>query len=400
MKKHTLLFVFLLFSINFLSAQNTEETTKENNNAESISVSKSTEFSIPVSPAFDLMGVNPSQVIKPTNIREFKVDWSFRSWRLKPNLALQVQPIWEMFYNRATLNKYQKANYLMKTLSSLDISAGTVEDEDFSRRVSVAAKINLYRQYDPLDNRELFEAIDYDYQTEQMDRMKRINQIKALVQQQKKRKAVQENLLVELDSLKNEYNLLETEQKEKVQDIAQNFIKNHWNAAHLDVAYGQIFSYDRPRLDSLNLKAQAQAVWVNGSIGIGKKVLLTGLARYILQVGDLVNVVKDTTTMMDTSIITNRGLKGNVFSLGLNFRYGSPKFNFFAEYVYSNGSNKIAISDNALNITQVGKFSMAYGGDWRINRNVMISYGVRTDYTDGFKFKNLIPVAGISCMMR
>lgn len=349
-------------------------------------IAKATEFTIPVSPAFDLIGVNPAQVTKPSNIREFKVDWSFRSWRLKPNLALQAQPIWEIAYNRADLTRYQKASRFLKTLSTLDISAGTVEDDNQIRRVSFAAKINLYRQHDPLENAELFEGIDTSFRREQMERMGEINRLNALIDHRKRRKQASPEMTATRDSLETEHGLAAADHKVKIQEIAQTFLKSHWNAAHLDVAYGRVFSYDRPRLDSLGLQAQAQAVWANGSVGIGKKVLLTGLVRYILQ-------ERDSSTPVDSS--------SNVLSLGFNFRYGSPKFNFFAEVVYSNGSKAFALSDATLNITQLAPLSLSYGGDWRINRNVVLSYGVRTDYSSGgFKFRNLIPVAGVSCMMR
>src|SRR5215213_5960205 len=65
------------------------------------------EFSIPASPVFDLMGVTSSQINRTSDIKDFKVDWSFKSWKLSPNLAIQSQPIWEMFYNRKDLSKYQ-----------------------------------------------------------------------------------------------------------------------------------------------------------------------------------------------------------------------------------------------------------------------------------------------------
>ena len=69
----------------------------------SLNAVKTLEFSIPTSAAFDLLGVTPAQVTKPGNIRDFKVDWSFQSWRLKPNIAIQAQPIWELLYNRPSL---------------------------------------------------------------------------------------------------------------------------------------------------------------------------------------------------------------------------------------------------------------------------------------------------------
>jgi len=48
------------------------------------------EFAIPTSPLFDLMGAAPSQVPRTSAIKDFKVDWSFRNWRVNPNLAIQA----------------------------------------------------------------------------------------------------------------------------------------------------------------------------------------------------------------------------------------------------------------------------------------------------------------------
>src|SRR6476659_5144775 len=72
------------------------------------------ELTIPASPVFDLMGVTPSQVNRTTDIKDFKVDWSFKSWKLNPNLAIQSQPIWELFYNRKDLSKYQSASRFIR----------------------------------------------------------------------------------------------------------------------------------------------------------------------------------------------------------------------------------------------------------------------------------------------
>jgi len=108
------------------------------------------EFSIPSSPLFDLMGVAPSLVTRTSDIKDFKVDWSFNSWKVNPNLAIQTQPVWELFYNRKNLEKYQKASYLSRMASSLDVSLGTVSNELNDRRIGGAMKVNLYRQKDPL----------------------------------------------------------------------------------------------------------------------------------------------------------------------------------------------------------------------------------------------------------
>ncbi|MFM1745951.1 MAG: hypothetical protein RLZZ630_1888 [Bacteroidota bacterium] len=64
------------------------------------------ELSIPHSPFFDMMGALPPSIIsKSAAIPGLKVDWSFSSWRINPNLAIESQPIWEIFYSKKELSK-------------------------------------------------------------------------------------------------------------------------------------------------------------------------------------------------------------------------------------------------------------------------------------------------------
>lgn len=347
------------------------------------SVAKTTEFSIPTSPAFDLLAVNPSQISRPNNIRDFKVDWSFRSWRLKPNIAIQTQPVWEIAYNRPNLKRYRKASPFMKTLSTLDVSAGTIEDDAQNRRASMAVKINLFRQHDPLQDMKLFVGIDTVYNKRAEAQQAELNRLKNQRRQPDISLQQKSALTLKMDSLRQVIDIDARAQKERIQAVAGTYVATYWNAAHLDVAWGKVFSYQNASLDSLSLRGKAQAFWVNGSVGVGKKVLLTGVVKYLVQEN------------IDSTIT-----QGNILTGGVGVRYGSPKFNFFTEFLYSNANAPLGLEAPGLNLVQVERLSMTYGGDWRINHNVLLSYGVRVDYAARFKFKNILPVAGVSCMMR
>lgn len=395
----------LLFIFQSSIAQNPfQSLTSPQNNTAANQITKATEFAIPTSPAFDLLNVNPSQVTRASNIRDFKVDWSFRSWRLKPNLALQAQPIWEICYNRADLSKYRKATGVGRLLSTLDISAGTVEDDDQSRRASLSAKLNLYRQKDPLLDKKLFLEIDTVYRKVQIERLEALF---ALQNQLKNKKNKEQKALIaqKIDSLENHYDKLAAEHKIKTQEIAQQFIKDHWNASHIDLAYGKVFRYKNDTLSRLKSTGVADAIWLNASVGIGKKVLISGLVRYTM--ARKIREFKDS-TFIENSIVettekqTVSNKKGDLISAGLNFRYGSSKFNFFVEYLgsFQLGKNAQLIDSQQANLTQLAFHSISYGGDWRINRNITLTYGARTDFSQTGKFQNLIPVAGLACMMR
>lgn len=227
-----------------------------------------TEFAIPVSPAFDLLGINPNQVARPANIRDIKVDWSFRSWRLKPNLALQAQPVWEIMYNRPNLSKYRKANKWMQTLSTLDISAGTIEDDDLTRRLSVAVKLNLYRQRDPLLVESAFSDIETQYEVDREAIQSKIDEIKRYKRSNRMQES-RDSLSDVIDGLKNKIDELDRKQKQRIQDVAKNRVQKYWNTSYLDVAFGKVYSYKNDSLSNLKLRGQGYAVWVNGCMGVG-----------------------------------------------------------------------------------------------------------------------------------
>lgn len=349
-----------------------EPSQPVNNTAE-----KPLEFSIPVSAAFDLLGVNPSSVMKPGNIRDIKVDWSFRSYRLRPNIAIQAQPIWEIFYNRPHLTKYQRAHKLSKMLSTLDVSFGTVEDENQNRRLAMAAKVTLFRGKDPLDQPELYNSVTEDFFQQRIELEKNVKVLQDSLPHVPKDPdmlTTRLQLQEQITSIQQQLISMDKAQRQRIQELAALFVKDNWNASFLDVAVGKAYTFQNPILDSLRLSANGWSVWANGSIGIGKRLLVTGLARY---------------SEFSTDTIADARLSKQ-YLLGLNLRYGSPRFNFFVEAL--NQNNNSAIRFDA--------FTIAYGGDWRFSRNVMISYAVRTVYNRNFSFQNLIPIASISCMMR
>ncbi|MCF8238276.1 MAG: hypothetical protein K9I85_08990 [Saprospiraceae bacterium] len=347
------------------------------------SLNGATEFAIPVSPAFDMLGINPNQVARPANIRDVKVDWSFRSWRLKPNLALQAQPVWEIMYNRPNLSKYRKANKWMQTLSTLDISAGTIEDDDLTRRLSVAAKLNIYRERDPLLVESAFSDIETQYEKDREAIQEKIDEIKRFKRSNRTHES-RDSLSDVIDGLKNEIDALDRNQKQQIQDVAKHRVQKYWNTSYVDVAFGKIYSYKNDSLSNLKLRGEGYAFWVNGCMGIGRKVLLSGVVKY---------------TALNADIEESQTMQG-IFSMGVAFRYGSPRFNFFAETFYSSSNSDIVFDKASSALSQITNFSASYGGDWRISRNVLLSYGVRTNYDDSLTFRNLIPVASVSCLMR
>lgn len=374
------------------------------------------EFAIPPSPVFDLMGVTPSQVNRTSDIKDFKVDWSFKDWKLNPNLAIQSQPIWEIFYNRKDLSRYQNASKLMRKLASVDVSVGTVQNEESDRRIGFAVKMNIIRQKDPLMAKELYEDIGSRFTDEQ-------EQLSLQLKELETRLDTTKNIL-EKPALRSQINStresllsLNARRNEEINGRARVFVTENWNAASLDIAFGRVYTYQTDSAGSLRKlrlnRNTGMGLWLNGGVPLGKKILLSGLAR-ITKYDEQINfLLRDTDSFEETE--ATAVAENNIFSLGFNLRYGSPVYSFFAEFLHERKTVKTAatalekafdapvdteVVSSSVNWTVLHPNSFTIGGDWRIGKNLMINYGMRWVFNSDGKTQAFIPVAGISCMMR
>ena len=374
------------------------------------------EFTIPTSPLFDLLGAAPAQVARTSDIKDFKVDWSFRNWRINPNLAIEAQPVWEIFYNRKKIEKYQRASYLQRTLASLDISLGTIQGEGESRRIGGAAKINLYKQRDILLIKGVYDDVQQTFDEELIVL-----------------KAKEKEILQQLDTLYKPSDIQKTREELRQNDIkltsfygrrnaamqerAATFISDNWNKAYIDLAYGQVYSYSTDTAGSLRKlslnRNTGSGLWINFGFGLGKRGLVSGLIRSTFYQEELNFSVKDKATGEETpqsAIAANR-----LYSFGINVRYGGPVYNFFTEFIWEGKKSKTPVDalNNVFSVPdgkeiipgtvkwdEVQPYTINLGGDWRISRNVILNYGIRCVMDKNFKTTSFTPIANISCMMR
>jgi hypothetical protein len=374
------------------------------------------EFAIPVSPVFDLMGMVPAQVSRTDEIRDFKVDWSFRSWTLSPNLAIQSKPIWEIFYNRKSLDKYQRAPWIMHRLASLDVSLGTAQTPDLDRQVGFAVKINLFKGKDPLLAKDIYADIQERFDSEKDEITKHLNEVNLMLD-------TTSNILTKF-TLKQEKKNTEEQlftinqrRQQEINERARIFSAEHWNSPSVDLAVGKVYSYiidSTGAIDQLRFNRNtALGVWVNASYGIGRKILVSGLVRASFYDETLRFLLSDDNTgqILDRTAVASNQL----FTLGLNIRYGGPKFSFFAELIHERRGTSTPIralrrvfeipkgftlDESSVKWTGLRPFSINLGGDWRLNRNVVLNYGVRLLADKDFKIVSVVPVVAIGCLMR
>lgn len=407
MKRSAAFLVILFFNLPGYTQQNAADASQK---------LSPRELTIPTSPLFDLMGVAPSQVARTADIKDFKVDWSFKNWRLNPNLAIQAQPVWELFYNRKNLEKYQAASSFKRMLASIDVSLGTVQNEVSDRRIGGAIKMNLYKQKDPLLMKGLYDEVQKAFdeelvqlKTTEQELLKALDTLTKPSDLQKTRDALRQND-IQLASFYNRRN-------SAIQLKAAQVITDNWNAAFVDIAYGKIYTYGTDSAGSLKKlslnRNTGNGAWINFGTGIGKRGLISGLVRTSFYEEEVSFSLKDNITGDET--VATTVASNNLISLGINFRYGGPVYNFFAEFIYE--GKKVKTPIDAVNesftmpngksiITSTVKWDVVhpytfnFGGDWRISRNVILNYGMRMLLDNNYKTISFTPIANISCMMR
>ena len=374
------------------------------------------EFTIPASPVFDVMRVTPSQINRTSDIKDFKVDWSFKSWRLNPNLAIESQPVWELFYNRKDLSKYQQASGFMRQLASADLSVGSVQDENNDRRIGYAIKLNLFKQRDPLMAKELYEDIGLKYQKEKHDLD---SQLKALIIQLDTTQNVlaKPDLRNQIKSIEDQLLTSNSRRNTEINSRANIFVAEHWNASSLDVAFGRVYSYQTDSagsLKSLRLNRNTGwGGWMNGSLGIGKKLLLSGLFRISWYQEELEFRIRNKSTQDEAS--QKAVADNNLYTGGINLRYGGALYTFFVEFLYEKKGLKTPVAalneafktpkdfevvPSSVKWDVVHPNTLSIGGDWRISQSVILNYGMRCVFNSNWKIQTFTPVASISCMMR
>jgi hypothetical protein len=406
--RHLFLYSLLFIAMAPLLAQETD-------NGEGVSredrVAKATEFAIPSSPAFNMLNANtPSRIERYSSLRDIKVDWSLTNgqsgYTLSPGLGIEVLPVWMVMFDRAAAAKYRKASPFLSTLSTISISMGT-NASNSKNWLSWAAKINLYRQHDPLSDVRFLKQLEKTGKIKK-DSLRRIastqhNQKYALSKRDPNYKnqlaAISDSIEMTLEAIKQ----VDREESEQLLEAREKYIGKHWNSAFCDLAFGRLYAYEQSqkvisrvfesltepgKVDtvffvtnhSLKTRRAGFAAWVSGGLGIGDWGMVSGMAR----LGKKPSLLTDTV--------------GTQISFGLNFRYGTRRYNFFIEGFYDHETYPIN-EETTAQFRQ--KFVMVtIGGDWRISRNVVLSFGIRQTRDTENGTLVMQPLVNVNCLMR
>lgn len=354
---------------------------------------RNSEFNIPSTPAFSLLGVTPEMVTRPGVVQDFKVDWRIKNYTLAPDLALEAQPFWVLYYDRKGLNAYRKASPLMKTLSTLSVSFGTAKMDGLNH-FAYSLKLNLYREKDPISDSDLIQSMALELANAEAPIKEKIEYLKSELDTA----ASQESRLMireEIYRSREDLSLLRRDVKRQLIEVQHQYMQENWNSDAIDFAFGRVSTFNND-LDSLNIEKAGVGIWVNGAKGIGRNGLLTGITK--------LKFIGENTDFM----------------LGASYRFGGYRFSFYGELVYENLQNH---SDNGFSeeelfaykyerdlgngwtkfdeaLVGISQWNITYGGDFRLSNGILLNFSLRTRLDQNLKFKRFLPVANITCLMR
>lgn len=355
------------------------------------------ELSIPSAPAFALLGVNPETVLRPSDLKSFKVDWRVKNYNLAPDLALEAQPLWHFYYKKRSFSEYANASNFSRKISTLSLSLGTAKIDNLNH-ASYAIKLNLYKKNDLLNDSLLLHKINQEYINAGKSFNEKIDSLVKLRYKSNDPKR-KEEIEREMDVVLYEKRALDQTSKQQLQNIIDEYNFANWNNTMLDIAFGSVYTYDNSAIDSLKVKKAGYALWLNGCLKMGDHGLLSGIFKHT-QIADNANHL-----------------------FGMSYRYGSHKYNFYIELVYEKLRNYFDASQinafeeeeyfaakyiedlgsgwlNFNNTENRNQYTISYGGDFKLSRNILLNFALRTQFSDEIKLTRLLPVANIVCLMK
>ena len=219
-----------------------------------------------------------------------------------------------------------------------------------------------------------------------------------------------------IQSTEEQLSTIHSRRNAEINSRAKIFVAENWNASSLDISFGKVFSYKTDSagtLKSLRLnRSTGLGGWINGSVGIGKKFLLSGLCRTSWYEEELEFLVRDSA---NTEVSLKAVADNTLVTAGINLRYGGSIYTFFIEYLYEKKGLKtpgealgevfkapgnFEVVGSSVKWDVVHPNTVSIGGDWRVGQSVIINYGMRCVFDGAWKFRTFTPVVTISCMMR
>ncbi len=245
---------------------------------------------VPESPAFVFLGASPSEVTRPTTLRNLGaslVQGIDEDGRVRQGLAFELTPA---FYLTSVTLKEYRDNWTKYALSNLQLTLGTVRSSGDSASADLALGIRmpLLDAADPMRNKAFTDSIGA--------RIRRSDCIPG-----------GDEPPAEIDPDATARCLAEA-----AAPVAEEWVKNHWNASALTFAAATGVRLENSRFSQR--RWGGMQLWLHGAIGLGDWGQLVGQGSYL-----------------DSRLADVDSLEYKAMAFGARLLIGGRKLNGFAE---------------------------------------------------------------------
>lgn len=341
--KKILLITMMIISWFYVKCQ-TEEDDK--NNVDSIGINL---LNAPSNPAFNLMGISPSSIDRPTDLSAFRLSLQNATnsfTKLPTNYAVEISPAAMFDKNSRTLKKLTEGGLKNTFWQSLSVSIGITQsdkedketnDENSFTKIGFGLKFSLVRpgMVRALDSFYLLASQTLDEYEKKKQKYfasnSRLKEIETLMQTapasdiaalNAERTQIRESLFKKI--AEDSTDILKTASN-KLKEYTVDRLKFDRHGGFLDFASGVALDFPDNRFD--NSSVSKAGAWLTGGYDDTRKgISIAGIGRWLFQPDKI--FADDRGTLKSKNIHTlDGGVKLTVTAL-------KGKFNFSSEYIY------------------------------------------------------------------
>jgi len=317
--------VLLLASVLSVQAQNVATNAKNT----------TLDFSIPDSPAANVLGVTPSSITKPTTPRSFAtalLNGFDQNGNFQNGISLDTAPYLLAYGDKVSLSSYQHS-YALRMFSRFQTSIATTKgtSTDKSSKVGLAFQVTLFDFGDPRMNRGFLKELDQAA-------------AKAAENVANARRAAGKPALPDPTSANFD--------QDSKDDIAQKTAETNklidplisrekaaaWNRSSWIIAVAP--SWNSPTGSTSDLRWNGGAVWTSISYGFEQVPGLRDSSQIIIETQyhnkELVNNTVSSTSQMNAGTPNSTTFLQNSWRTGVRAVIGGPETNGSFEFVYIN----------------------------------------------------------------
>jgi hypothetical protein len=269
MKKSLIIF---LIPFSFLSSNDIKDIFVLDKVQKTEGLIQSSELTSYSTTIFPILGSTPAKINNCGNFKSVKLDWFISANMLKPDIAVELYPLWYLIFKNKSYLEYKEMNYFVRKLSDFNISVGTKNDGTNSL-LGVSLCYPIYRKADPMVDTNLISSLEIPFSQEEKTLRRQLT--RSLVSEQTVEVT---NQIREIEGKLDKIN----KDKDKLrEEIIKNYREDNWNKEFVNICFANITKYYLSQdYSKFAFITNISYFWVHAGFGISKILLNTFITKF------------------------------------------------------------------------------------------------------------------------